>query len=404
MTALAWVGFVAGILVVLGTLASVMAALVVPRGLRSRLQSATSEAVIGAFRMVAARRRTYEGRDRVLSLAGPTLLLAMIATWVTLLFAGYALMLWPFAHDDLGQALRLAGSSMFTLGFATPNGGVPTALVFVAAATGLVVVALQIAYLPTLYGAFNRRETLVTMLESRTGVPAWGPEILARHELIDNVASLPDLYGAWEQWAADLAESHTTYLPLIWFRSPHPLRSWITALLSVLDAAALHLALNPLSAPAQARPFMRMGYMALREIARSMDLPVNDDPKPDDPVQLTREEFDQAVEHMQAAGWRPEREPDAGWKHFRGWRVTYEPLAYAIADQVDAPPAMWSGSRRHLAAVAMAPIRPPHRSPEGEAAKVRAITDARRSAREPRPHEHQHPPDAAEPAQPGTRD
>ena len=49
-----------------------------------------------------------------------------------------------------------------------------------AAASGLFVIAAQIGYLPTLYGAFNRRETEVTLLGSRAGTPPWGPELLAR--------------------------------------------------------------------------------------------------------------------------------------------------------------------------------------------------------------------------------
>jgi hypothetical protein len=310
---------------------------------------------------------------------------------VLLLYLGFALVLWPTGDGSLADALRLAGSSMFTLGFATPVNAAPTALVFITAAVGLVVVALQIAYLPTLYSAFNRRETLVTMLESRGGVPSWGPEILARHELIDNVASLADLYGAWEQWAADLAESHTTYQALILFRSPHPLRSWVTGLLSVLDAAAMQLSLNPLSAPAQARPFMRMGYMSLREVARVLRIPYNADPRPEDPVELTQAEFDDAVELLRAAGWEPEREPDEAWTHFRGWRVTYEALAYAIADRVDAPPALWSGPRHGVATGSIAPARPPHRAPAGERAEWRSLTAQRRAARpEPAAHEHGH--------------
>jgi hypothetical protein len=246
---------------------------------------------------------------------------------------------------------------------------------------GLVVVALQIAYLPTLYSAFNRRETLVTLLESRSGVPAWGPEILARHELIDNVASLGSLYARWEEWAADLAESHTTYQVLILFRSPHPLRSWITALLSVLDAAALHLSLNPLTAPAEARPLMRMGYMALREVATVMGISYAADPHPDDPVSLTREEFDAAVEHLRSTGWRPERDADEAWIHFRGWRVTYEKIAWAIADRLDAPPSLWSGPRHTFGQSTMAPARPPHRQPSRERREVMALTAARRLAR-----------------------
>ncbi|HWJ53182.1 MAG TPA: hypothetical protein VNT24_07380, partial [Propionibacteriaceae bacterium] len=50
-------------------------------------------------------------------------------------------------------------------------------------------------------------------------------------------------------WAADVTESHTTYLPLVRFRSPRPLSSWVTALLAVLDSAALFLALSPEGGP-----------------------------------------------------------------------------------------------------------------------------------------------------------
>jgi len=380
VTVAAWAGFALGVVVVLGTVASVAATMVVPRGLRSRLAAVVQAAVTGVFRVLASRRADYEDRDRLLSLAGPVVLLALVVTWIGGIYAGFALLMWPFA-DSLPTAFSAAGSSMFTLGFAVPHGSAPTALTFLAAGFGLVVVALQIAYLPTLYGAFNRREQLVTMLESRGGVPAWGPEILARHELIDNTASLGWLYTQWEQWAADLAETHTTYQMLILFRSPHPLRSWVTALLSVLDAGALHLALNPYSAPPEARPFMRMGYMALREVATVMRIPFNPDPKPDDDVLLTREEFDEALAELTSVGWRPEREADEAWVHFRGWRVTYEGIAWAVADRVDAPPALWSGPRHRFGKAAMAPARPPHRSPSPERKAVMAITAQRRERR-----------------------
>jgi hypothetical protein len=381
MTVLSWLGFAAGLVLVLTTLASVTVTLVVPRGLRSRLTNAVTAAITGGFRFIASRRPRYEDRDRLLSLAGPTVLIGLVISWVSLLYVGFGLMLWPFV-DSFPGGLTVAGSSMFTLGFATAPGAGPTALIFLSAAVGLVVVALQIAYLPTLYSAFNRRETLVTLLESRGGVPAWGPEILARHELIDSVASLPELYRRWEEWAADVAETHTTYQVLVLFRSPHPMRSWITALLSVLDAAALQLSLNPLTAPAEARPLMRMGYMALRELAGVMRIAYNTDPHPDDAVLLPREDFDEALEHLESVGWRIERSADEAWVHFRGWRVTYERIAWTIADLVDAPPSLWSGVRHQFGTAGVAPFRPPHRSPMSERSQVQAITSARRSVRD----------------------
>ena len=83
-------------------------------------------------------------------------------------------------HDSAGRAFSESGSSMFTLGYSAPAGRSTTALDYFAAFTGLIVVGLQIGYLPTLYSAFNRRETEVTLLVARAGLPAWGPELLAR--------------------------------------------------------------------------------------------------------------------------------------------------------------------------------------------------------------------------------
>ena len=139
-------------------------------------------------------------------------------------------------------------------------------------------ITLQIAYLPALYAAYNRRETLITLLTSRAGEPAWGPEILVRHQLVGIIDALPDFYASWEQWSAEVSESHTTYPALLLFRSPDPWASWVIAQLSVLDASAMHLALCPNTAPSQARLCLRMGYTALRHIADSLGFGVR--PRP----------------------------------------------------------------------------------------------------------------------------
>jgi hypothetical protein len=43
--------------------------------------------------------------------------------------------------------------------------------------------------------------------------------------------------------------------------------------------------------------------------------------------------------------------------NFLGWRVYYEVAAYALALATDAPPALWSGPRRHQFKP-IAPLRP----------------------------------------------
>jgi hypothetical protein len=362
---MAWLGFAIGVTLLFLTASSALKTLLIPRPARPLLTAAVGRSVSFAYRVATDRITDLKRRERLLSSGAPAFLLGLLASWLLLLFLGFGLVLWPLAHGGLGAALRISGSSLTTLGFDAPKGVAPTAIVFAAAASGLAVVALLIGYLPVLYAAFNRRETLVTMLESLSANPAWGPELLARQALIDNIAYLPELYLRWTEWAADISESHTNYRALIYFRSPDPAGSWLLSLLAVLDAAALHLALCPHTAPAQARPLLRVGYIAMRKLAKSLRLPAPSDPHPEDPIAVTRAEYDEAVERIRAAGWTFERTPDDAWAHFRGWRVNYEASAYAVAYFLNLPPALWSGPRRSAYPPARPPARPPHRAPDG---------------------------------------
>lgn len=187
-----------------------------------------------------------------------------------------------------------------------------------------------------------------------------------RHQLVRITDALPGLYADWELWSADLAESHISYPVLLWFRSPEPGFSWVLSLLAVLDAAALHLSLSPEAAPSEARMCLRMGFTALRRIARMLHWSFEADPLPESDLQLSYEEFAQAAQLIRDTGFVVERSSEDAWPHFRGWRVNYEALAYRLADVVVAPRAPWSGSRRHLPLETMAPNRPPHRAPGGK--------------------------------------
>ena len=132
------------------------------------------------------------------------------------------------------------------------------------------------------------------------------------------------LYQRWEEWAADVAETHASYPVLLWFRSPHPYRSWVIGLLAVMDAAAMQLATQPLVAPSEARAFLRMGYMCLRDLATVIGVTYDPDPKPGDPIQLTEDNYQDAIHHLEHVGWKMQRTAPESWVHFRGWRVNYE--------------------------------------------------------------------------------
>jgi len=359
-----WVAAAFGALLVLTAWSSVIGTLIVPRPVGSWLTRWVDRVIITAYGLVTKGIGEYRRRDRILATQAAAILVTQLVAWLVIIFAGFSLVLWPVANRGISSAFTEAGSSLFTLGFAEPPGAAPAALVFAAAASGLVVVALQIGYLPTLYSAFNRRETEVALLNARAGVPAWGPELLARTHYalgsgVSAIDTLPELYTRWERWAADVAESHTTYLPLVRFRSPLGFSSWVISLLAVLDSAALILTLSPDDAPTvPARLCLRGGSQCLGRIARALgfDVPVEADPEAG--IGLSYEEFLDSLGRMREVGFPMPVDPAKAWPEFKGWRVNYERAAYAIAEAVDAVPAMWSGPR-HQPTTPIAPYRPP---------------------------------------------
>ena len=365
------VAAVIGGLLLLTCAGSVIGTLIVSRSVSGRLMRWVDRSVDATYQLMIKGIDDYKRRDRLLATQAATLLMAQLVTWLVIIFVGYGFLLWPFAGRGVASAFTDAGSSMFTLGFSEPAGAVPAAIVFVAAATGLVVVTLQIAYLPTLYAAFNRRETEVALLNGRAGVPSWGPELLARTHYalgsgMSTLDTMPDLYAQWERWGADVAESHTTYLPLVRFRSPGALSSWVTALLAVMDSAALFLTVSPKAAPTvPARLCLRSGFQCFNRIAAAMSIQVpGETAVPPGEISLTYAEFEEAVDRMKEVGFPVERDPKDAWPDFVGWRANYEQAAYAVAAAVYAVPALWSGPRRHPVAP-ISPIRPaPGRPPK----------------------------------------
>jgi hypothetical protein len=289
-------------------------------------------------------------------------------------FVGFSLLFWPFVHGGISEAFRLAGPGLWEIGNDEARGAIQVTLLDIASVIGILTITLQIAYLPTLYTQFNRRENAVTLLNARGGVPSWGPELLARTHYalgtgVSTVDTLPQLYEEWESWAAEVGESHTTYLPLVRFRSPKPLSSWVISLLAVLDSAALILSLNPSTAPTvPARLCLRAGFICFGDVARAMGFDIPPEPDPSQGISITYEEFLDAIAVLRLVDFplEEERAPEDAWSDFVGWRVNYEQAAFAIAYAIDAVPAMWSGPRRDKKKGHIRPLRPPYGRPPAD--------------------------------------
>jgi len=337
--------FAAGLALVLLMVRSMVRTFLVPRALQAHLSRAVFVLVRRVFRLRASERHDYAMRDRVMALYAPVSLLILLAVWFSFLLIGYSAMFFALGGVSPSEAFTLAGSSMLTLGFAHPPTDAGVFLAVSAAGLGLVLLALFITYLPSLYGAFQRRERGVAKLEVRAGQPPTGVYLIELAWTVGRLENLRSLWAEWEDWFTDVDESHSSFPALVFFRSTHPDQSWITAAGAILDGASLFA--STVDTPRQPEPefMIRSGYLCLRHLAEFFNIPVDNDPRPDDPISITRQEFDAAADRLQASGVpvRPDR--DHCWRDFAGWRVNYDAALIAMARLSMAPRAPWSSDR-----------------------------------------------------------
>ena len=357
--------FTAGLVVVVGVLDSAIRTFILPRGSGVLISRLVSRAVRMVFDLVARAARTWEGQDRAMALYGPITLLAFPVAWLIGTLGGFTLMYHATTSLSWRMSVRMSGSSLLTLGFAVPVTGTEVALVFTEAAIGLTLIALLIAYLPTMYSGFSRREVAVTQLSVMAGTPPSATDLLIRAHAAHYLDRLEDAWTTWELWFVELEETHTSLAMLNFFRSPNPHRSWLTASGTVLDAAALRLSVLDLPYSPAAAVCIRSGFTALRSIADFFQIPYDPDPAPDAPISITREEFIDAYEQLAAAGCavRPDRE--LAWRDYRGWRVNYDTVLVTLAGLIMAPYASWISDR----SITRRRHRPPVRGPKSRNAR-----------------------------------
>ena len=396
-------GFAFGLLLFTLTSLSLLRTVVVPRNLRSLITDLVIGAVVGASRLAAKVSHTYIRRDAVLAWAGPLIIIALLITWLMCYIFAYGFLIYGISGQPLRDSIIQSGSSLLTLGFAYDNGSSnATLLDFFAAATGPVVIALMIGYLPTIYQTFIDREVQVTLLATSAGEPAWGPELLSRICLAKSIADLPMHLGEWAPWAAKLRMTHITYPMLMYVRSGRGTRHFLVSLLTAMDASALMIALNTSLPRTPAYITLLHGsesiqtlyvfygakrsklyYLPLRSLwarkvtsgsqveAEQLKVPARDAeiaavheaaaadasnalaathfgsfPNAEEMTStLSRAEFDYAVDILRRSDFPIEVEIDDAWEMFRRTRATYEFPLYALMRRLDATPAPWTGPR-----------------------------------------------------------
>ncbi len=360
--------FVAGSGLVIWTGLSAIRTVMLPRGVPVLLTQSLFVNLRRVFDAVTRRLGSYEKCDRVMALYPAFGLVTLPMAWEVLILAGFTPMFWAIGVP-WRRAFMESGSSLTTLGYVQPSNLWAHTLGLVEAVVGLGLVALLISYLPSIYGAFQRRELKVAMLEVRAGQPPWAVNWIIRNHRIGALDGEGAVFAEWEGWFADIEETHTSLPALVFFRSPVPSRSWVTAAGAVLDAAALWDSAVAGPRTPQSNIVIRAGFLSLRRIADYFGIESDHDPAPSDPISIDRSEFDQAWSLLEEAGVPMKADRERAWKDFAGWRVNYDLVLVALAGLVMAPLAPWSSDRSP-------PIRIPTRyTPVGA---IRSVWRARR--------------------------
>ncbi len=244
---------IVGVLLVLFILWDVFVVMVLTRRATRQLQ--LTRVLVLIFRRVYAavgrRLQDRTRRENYLSVLGPLFLFSRFSAWAGTLIFGYALLQWatgsqvegPAGAASFSRDLYFSGTTFFTvaLGDTTPHAPLPAFLNVIEAATGFLFLGLVISYLPVFYQDYSRREARLAMLDEWAGSPPSAGELLRRLGEDHALPTLNPFLREWEEWAAELLESHLSYPVLTFFRSQHENESWVSALATILDVCALAL-------------------------------------------------------------------------------------------------------------------------------------------------------------------
>ncbi len=347
-----------GVVLIMSVLISALETVVLPR---DGFTSITRCVFAVADRVLVHRWRDEDRRANLRALYAPIALVSLPLVWMLLVTLGFSFIFWGISRDTAQRSFEISGSSLFTLGFAEPDGSARIWLTFVEATIGLGLVALLISYLPTIYAAHHEREKGISVLSPFAGTPPSPIDLIGNlHRLgtLDN----PELWRTAASWMLELDQTHTAFPALSYFPESSPEHSWVASVGSMLDSAALYLSASAFSTEENATeevkgPMMALAYgmPTLVRIGRSAGLPLErpvllmelmasaSEPAPD--ISIGRHEYVAALDRLHNLIPVPESDREACWRQFARIRSGYDRALRGMAGLTWAPSAEWTTDR-----------------------------------------------------------
>ncbi len=307
------------------------------------------------FRLLSKPFSRWHLQELILSFAGPTMLVLMIAIWFSMLMLGGGLILQPMlgksfiatkgpTPHDLITAMYLAGDYLTTAGASdiTPN-GIARWLTTFLSLVGISTLTLTLTYILEIYNALQRRNTFALKLHLASGETADAAELVAG---IGPQGEFTAGYTHLTEIAAEMAsfkESHHFYSVLFYFRFKEPYYAVSRITLMVLDGISLiKSALDDkayawLKESAAVSQLWRGSMHTLTLLAVSF-LPdgIPEDPSPPEPekIELWRRRYLAALERFRQANIRTIADEHLGFENYVNLRVRWDRYITTFANHM----------------------------------------------------------------------
>ena len=288
--------------------------------------------VSGLVKHLARRRRDYDDVQKTMDWAFPIYNLTLVAVWFLMVQISFALMIWGLDVDrHWFKAFIASGSSLSTLGFATPSSPVGQLLAVLEGAVGLGIVVFMFTFIPGHRSAVDAREDIVGWLYARIGARPTVFSLVEWCQITNQSGDMTPIWNIGESWFRNLRETHSRTPLLALVPSVYPRRTWIGAAAAILDAASFALSSQKVKGLELARVCHAVGVDALRLIARELPGAMNVDTATSDGIDSLVAAFDAAYDKFVAAGVL--MKPDRGEcrREFLTHRSSYEGLVRSIA-------------------------------------------------------------------------
>lgn len=271
-----------------------------------------------------------------LSFFGPLSLVLLLEFWTISLIMGFALLNFGLQDFQSKQGdmnflsyLFASGETFFPVGLvdSIPHEPLARFICIIEAGTGLALLAMVIGYFPVLYQGFSRREVNINLLDSRAGSPPNALYFLQQYSEADIIEELKPQLERWEEWCAELLETHISYPVLAYYRSQHDNQSWIAALLMILDSSAIILASKNKILHTSAKSTFAIARHAAVDLTQAFFL-IPHSPSPD---RLPSEDYKELRNSLKNSDISLKNETESETK-LNYLRKIYEPYIYSLSN------------------------------------------------------------------------